>query len=173
MPPPRLPLFCAVLASVPVSAPEPAYPVPHPPLSISLIALACQPLRPNPTAYPAHAALRLPSLSPWSFTCAEPPRPTASPGSLLPGQSRLLAPAPGPNRLYSTIAIANNYPSWWPLIHSRPPEHRQTQALRQASERVTQELMSSVELGPPTAMCAHEPADCILVLSSQPLVIII
>ena len=33
--------------------------------------------------------------------------------------------------------------------------------------------MSSVELGPPTAMCAHEPADCILVLSSQPLVIII
>ena len=32
VPPPRLPLFFAVPASVPVSAPEPAYPAPRPPL---------------------------------------------------------------------------------------------------------------------------------------------
>ena len=76
--------------SVPALAPEPAYPAPRLPFSEfpSLPALS-----PEPHGYPAHAA---PCLPPFLLTVPEPPRPTASSASLLPVQSRLSVPAPGP-----------------------------------------------------------------------------
>ena len=61
---------------------------------VSMVVLACRRLRPSPAAYlvpPVHLPVSL-VVSP----VPEPPRPTASHASLLPGQSLLSTPAPGP-----------------------------------------------------------------------------
>ena len=63
----------------------------------SLVVFCLPVLVPEHQCYPVHAAPRPPPFSPWSVLPAPvPPRPTASPASLLPGQCRLSAPATGP-----------------------------------------------------------------------------
>ena len=61
---------------------------------VSMVILACLRLYLSPMALPYASSA---SLSPWSVSpIPKPPRPTASPASLFPGQSLLLGPAPGP-----------------------------------------------------------------------------
>ena len=95
------PLFSAVLASV--SAPHLSPPTLHLVhlFRVSMVVLACRLLRPNPAAY---LAPRLPPflLGRSRLRSSHLGHATASPASLLPGQSRL---CPGPS---ATIAIANN-----------------------------------------------------------------
>ena len=70
---------------------------------VSMVVLACRRLRPSPAAYLV-PPLRLP-VSLVVSPAPEPPRPTASPASLLPGQSHLSVLA------LATIAIANSFSS--------------------------------------------------------------
>ena len=137
MPPRWLPLFSAVLASVPAPAPEPTYPAPRPPRlesPWSLLPTDTCTRAPRPTLH----LVRLPfSLVSLAGPAPEPPRPMASPSTLLHGQSHLSAPAqarpagyilPLPWRIISI-------PSWLPLTHSHLPECRQSQALLLISAR--------------------------------------
>ena len=136
--PPCLPLYSAVLTSMPASAPKPTYPVPRPPLSESprsfLTAGVCG-RAPRSTLH----MLRLVRL-PFSFVslaCAlSAYRPTASPApSLWSVQSlRSISPVGACSQahwLYSTTAKAKKY-----VAFDRPPDRRQSQA-----------PYSSVELG--------------------------
>ena len=101
-------MSAAVLTSVPVRAPEHAY-LHLVRLVQSLQSRSSLPaLVSEPSGLPCTSSA---SLSPWSVSPA--PEPPALPASLLPGQSRLSAPAPGPTgyhchsqEIYYTFLVA-------------------------------------------------------------------
>ena len=116
MPPPLACLFSVALS------PQCRSLCPSPPtlrlvrLFQSLHGRSCLPaLAPEPHGLPCTCCTSSASLSPWSVS----PGQTALPASLLPSQSHLLPPAPGPtNYNDSTVAIAKKYNTFLVAVDS-------------------------------------------------------